>query len=353
MKLLFKGHFDVISGYGACAVEMCVNFERVGIDVYPVAMDIDFELPREFTDLFTKKEPKYMDAAIVFALPNELTIDDNWKKRVKKRIAYTMWEQTRLSEDLWRYYKSYENYNELWVPCEMNKIPFSEITDIPIKVMSLGVDTKFYKFENRDWKNGPLKYCMNGALGYRKGVFEVLEAYRMLTEKHPKWNVELHLKTSQGFVKDFAKIAPNIFINMEIFDLNQMRKFYNSMHVMLAPSRGEGFHRPPLEFMSTGGLVITTNWGGSEIWFKEGCCLEVKHTLEQTLGKWGGALENSFWANPDTFEILRKMEFVYMEREEAKKIAEEGSKRAREFDWSIIILKMKERLQCLLNTNSR
>jgi len=354
LSVIFKGHFDTISGYGNSAVQICVGLAKHGCNVYPIAYDMDFELPREFTDLFTQKEPEEMDAAIVFAQPNELLCDENWLWRIKARVAFTMWEQTRLSEDLWKFHKDYDNFTELWVPCGMNHKPFGEITEIPIETIWLGVDTDFYKYQNRDWKNGPLRFCMNGALGYRKGSFLVLEAYRQMCEKHPEWDVELHLKTSQAFCSYFTKVAPNVFLHRELFDLEGLRKYYGGMHVMVAPSRGEGFHQPPLEFMATGGLVITTNWGGPAEWVNSFGCLIVSHKMEDTIGKWGGALPGSQWASPNQDDILAKMEFAYQNRDYIKNMGEHGSEIAKNYNWPIVTKIMKERLLWLKkNRDSR
>ena len=354
MKVIFKGHFDVISGYGNSAVNICIGLEKHGVDVYPIAYDVDFELPREFTDLFTKKEPMKMDCSVMFAQPNELVTEENWMWRIPVRVGYTMWEQTRLSKDLWKYYKDYENFTELWVPCNMNKKPFGEITDKPIEVMGLGVDSKLFRYKNRDW-NGPLKYCMNGALGYRKGSFIVIEAYRRLTEEHPDWDIELHLKTSQAFCSDIIKIAPNITLHRELFDLDGINEFYGNMHCMVAPSRGEGFHQPPLEFMSTGGVVITTIWGGPEMWADNKFCLTVGHEMESTVNKWGGAIPGSEWASPDPGDVYSQMETVYKERKLMKEIGKDASVYVAEnFNWNIVTLKMKERLKWLMkNKGSR
>lgn len=349
MKLLFIGYFNTASGYGNSAVNICMGLERLGIDVYPAAVNIDIELPREFTDLFTKRDPLCIDILVAFLLPDQLGLASHIIDRIKKKVFFSMWEQTRLSSDLWRHSDKYNDYTEMWVPCEMNKLPFGEITDKHIEVLPLGVDTKFYRYQNRDWNNGTFRYCQSGALGYRKGTFLVFEAFREIKEEHPDWDIELHLKASGDFCNEFDKICSDIFVYEETWSLEEIRDFYGNCHCMVAPSCGEGFHQPPLEFMSTGGVVVTTAWSGMAEWARCEVCLIVDHTLEETVGKWGGALPDSFWASPNMFTVKSQMEFAYLNRDKCSEMGKAASKYVAEnFDWDISCKKMKERLEWLL-----
>ena len=343
MKLLLVSYFDTCSGYGNSAVQMAVHLERLGVDVYPACLTVDLELPREFTDLLTKREPHDVDACVAFVLPSQNKLEDNVVRRIPFRVLYTMWEQTRLSSDLWEFSKWYNDYSEVWVPCPMNKEPFGEVTDKHIEVMPLGVDAEFYEYENRNW-NGTLKYCMNGAMGYRKGSFLVIEAFRRMREAHPDWDVELHLKTSAGFPSKYEEYCPGLKLHKELWSLEELREFYYCMNVMVAPSRGEGFHQPPLEFLASGGAVITTAWGGMEEWADKKFMYIVDHELEETVGIWGGALPNSLWASPNMDTIQTCMEEIYTHRGLAAEMSKDGSSYVQEnYDWSVVCKKMKER----------
>ena len=91
MDIGFMSYFDTCSGYGNSATEIAMALSRQGANVTPYAYKIDVELPREFTDLFTLREPEELDAMLVFALPNHLHITEKMYDRIKVKIAYSMW----------------------------------------------------------------------------------------------------------------------------------------------------------------------------------------------------------------------------------------------------------------------
>jgi len=352
MKIGFMSYFDTCSGYGNSAVQICRSMHRYGHTVIPYAYTIDVDLPRDFTDLFTQKEPEKLDAIIVFALPNQLRLTDKMAKRIPIKIGYSMWEQTRFSKDLMVKNKPYENFTELWVPCKMNVEPFHEFSPSKnIEVMPLGINGDYFKF--KDWqenRNGrPFRFCMNGALGYRKGTFLVINAFREIRKEHPEWNIELHLKTStKGMVKQMESWTPGLHIYNEMYWPDEMLDFYHKMDCMVAPSRGEGFHQPPLELTATGGIVITTTWGGMEEWFDPIWAYRVDHELVEIGNKWPSSRKGSMWAEPVPASIKVQMEYVYLHQDEAFARARIGHEIVNtKFNWEIVVLKMLNRLEVL------
>jgi len=350
MKIGFMSYFDTCSGYGNSAVEICRAFARAGHTVIPYAYKIDVELPQDFADLFTQREPEKLDAIVVFALPNQLRLTERMQERIPIRIAYSMWEQTRFSKDLIMKGKPYDNFTELWVPCEMNREPFGKFAPCKnIEVMPLGVNTDFFKYNPREAEIRPFRYCMNGALGYRKGTFLVIDAFREIKAEHPDWNIELHLKTSaKGMVKQMEEWTPGLKVINEMYWPEEMLDFYHSMDCIVAPSRGEGFHQPPLEFASTGGIVITTTWGGMAEWFDPEWAYGVEHDLVPIGKKWPSSDPESMWADPKPESIKAQMEYVYINQDEAYDKATYGASVVRSlFDWDIVAEKMLQRLENL------
>lgn len=354
MNIGLLSYFDTCSGYGNSAVEIARAFARKNINIIPYAFRIDVELPRDFTDLFTKREPENLDAIIVFALPNQLQVNEKMQERVPVKIGYTMWEQTRLTKDLWVDDKPYEPLTELWVPCKMNVEPFKEYAPCKdIQVMPLGINSKFFKYSERT-RNRPFKFCMNGALGYRKGTFDVINAYRAIRLRHPDWDIELHLKTSaKGMLPQMEQWAPGLKLYNQMFWREEILNFYYQMDCMVAPSRGEGYHQPPLEFLSTGGIVITTTWGGMESWYDEQWCYPVEHKIIEVGMKWPGTLPGSKWCEPFQASIESQMEYVYLNQDEAFAKAKKASQEIPQLhDWDISVDKMIKRIGDLLARKS-
>lgn len=56
---------------------------------------------------------------------------------------------------------------------------------------------------------------------------------------------------------------PNIEVIAQDMSDEAMCQLYHRAHVMIFPTRGEGFGFPPREFAATGGLALATAWGGT------------------------------------------------------------------------------------------
>src|SRR5690606_12701591 len=85
---------------------------------------------------------------------------------------------------------------------------------------------------------------------------------------------------------------PNIEIIAQDMSDEEMCQLYHRAHVMLFPTRGEGFGLPPREFAATGGLAMATNWGGTaeniDRWG-----IPIEHAMEpayNTTSKWAGTV---------------------------------------------------------------
>ncbi len=352
MKIGFMSYFDTCSGYGNSAVEICRAMARAGHTVIPYAYTIDCDLPRNFTDLFTQREPESLDAMIVFALPNQLRFTEKMAERIPIRVGYSMWEQTKFSKDLMVKDKPYKDFTEIWVPCEMNVEPFQEFAPCnDVSIMNLGVNTEYFNYEDRQANRGgrPFRYCMNGALGYRKGAFLVINAYKEIVKEHPEWDIELHLKTSaKGLVKQMETWTKGLHVINEMYWPEELLDFYHRMDCMVAPSRGEGFHQPPIEFAATGGIVITSTWGGMAEWYDPSWAYGVDTGIVEIGNKWPSSRKGSLWGDPDPKSVKALMEHVYLNQDEAFHKADIGQEVVRKkFDWNIVVKQMLKRLEVL------
>jgi glycosyltransferase involved in cell wall biosynthesis len=265
MRVFLHANFDSITGYGNTATQFAINLKRLGIEVYPICKGIGLDMPMEFLQLLTQKHPinKLIDIYINMDLPSNCFIPDNFRF-IEEKVLYTMWEQTKLSKDIKK--KNFKEYNRLIVPCPMNVDVFGDVFDKDkIIVNPLGVETSFYHPADRDFFNEPLKVCMNGALTYRKGIDTLMDV--MLDERIKKTNIQFHLKNSQRTIHpEICNANPNIYLYNGVWDKEQIREFYHNSHVMVCPNRGEGYNQPAVEFISTGGVVVTHNWGAHSIW---------------------------------------------------------------------------------------
>ena len=312
-KLFFHSNFDTITGYGNSAVNIVIELQKKDIDVYPMCKAIGLDMPMEFLNLLTKKYPigQYIDYYINMDIPDKLEIPKNFNF-IEKKIAYTMWEQTELTEQFRK--KHFKKYDNIFVPCSMNVEPFSKFFDKDkIKIIPLGVDIDFYTPIKRNFFDNTLKVCMNGGLTFRKGIDILTDV--MLDEQIKKLPIEFHLKNSQMTVHpQISDINPNIYVYQGVWTKEQIKNFYYDCQIMICPSRGEGFNQPAVEFLATGGIVLTHNWGGHQAWANSEYCKIVPHKVVP-VKEWKGVKKNSMWAEVSSQDIKLALIDLYSNRQ--------------------------------------
>lgn len=314
MKIFLHSDFNIISGYGNSAVHLAIELQKKGIDVYPICKSIGLDMPQEFLNLLTKRYPigQYIDFYINFGTFETMKIPKNLGF-IDNKIFYTMWEQTRLPN--WFKKDLLEGYNNIFVPCSMNKEPFSKVFDEnKIKVVPLGIDILFYLPIKRDFFAQTLKVCANGALTFRKGIDILTDV--MLDERIKSLPIEFHLKNSQMTVHPkISEVNPLVKVYQGIWTREQIRDFYHSSHIMICSNRGEGFNQVALEFLATGGVVITHNWGGHQAWVNKEYCKVISHKLVKVT-HWKDIPEDSVWAEVSFEDIINVLIELYNNRQD-------------------------------------
>ena len=299
MKLMFQAPFDVFSGYGNDAIELAIALANRGVDVVPFPMSIMPGLPGQFLALLGKPANQKYDVALQFSPPQEL-IADKIMHLAPRRLGYTMWERNPLapadleSEDSpWlkhdpvhggtyidraRARRAFDGLDELLVTCPMNVDAFRAIdADVPIGVVPCGVDTEFWQVRPRS-SSRPFTFVNVGMMTHRKNPFALLEAWKELKAENPDFDARLVIHTlAAGLHPGITEGAygPDIVLSQRPLSKEQVRELYWSCDVFVSTSRGEGNNKPPMEFLSTGGPVIASDWGGHQNWLTPGCTWAV------------------------------------------------------------------------------
>jgi glycosyltransferase involved in cell wall biosynthesis len=165
---------------------------------------------------------------------------------------------------------------------------------------------------------------MVGQLHDRKNPFAAIEAFGYLKDNYLKdfEGAELHLKTNTpGLHPLMEQRYPKLRIHYASWPEDIVKKFYHAQHVLLAPSKGEGKNLPALEFQTTGGAVIATNFGGHTEWISKDYAYPVGYELKAFDKKYPKSLS----ARINVAELQDTMMHVYQNRDEVRQKAELAS----------------------------
>lgn len=297
MRVLLKAGFNRYSGYGNDGCDIAVWMSRLGVDLHLLPYAVLPGIPQEVADLLTKVTPKgdnAFDATIQFLPPFDIRISDKVSPRIRQpglphglaplHYGWTMWEKDRYRrQDMighgvgtapWRM------LDVMYVTTRMNVEAFAAYDSRPeYRYLPCGIDPDLFPVFQRQL-TGPTNFCMVGQLSGRKDPFVAIQAFNELcNEKGASFDAYLHLKTNvPGLHPKLGEWNPRIVVLDALWPWKELIDWYASQHVMLCPSRGEGNHKPPMEFMATGGTVIATNWSGPTNWLHKdaGYALDFK-----------------------------------------------------------------------------
>lgn len=223
-------------------------------------------------------------------------------------------------------------------------------------VLQGGYESKLWKPVERDWHSDRFQFIMHGALNHRKAPWTTVEAWHKL--KHEKGEAfagaRLALHTSLPGVlfpelnSAFEQVGAKVFCSA--IDMTGLKDFYAAGHCLLAPSRGEGKNLPALEFMTTGGAVAATNFGGHTQWLSDDWAYPLDYTLGPTFTNcpWG-----AHDAKVSVDHLADVIWHIYTHREEARQKA----LRAQEVipkmcDWGVVVENLFRRVRDTVTSNN-
>lgn len=274
MRVLIKAPVNPYSGYGQDGIGLCRALLGAGLDVYLDPTHVSPPLPPEVAGLLTRRLQAPFDLLIHHVDPAQLGLSPEARRAAKTTVAWTMWEYTSLDNlpGRSRLRKALRTYDVVF---GYDTVTSDALTPYVTRKTSRqgtlqgGFWPKEWPAVQRDWQSERFGFCMVGQLHQRKDPFVAIQAFKELKDEHPDEfaGAELHLKTNvPGLHMAMQEWVPKLRVHYDVWPEDVLREFYASQHVLLAPSRGEGKNMPALEFQSTGGVVIATNWGGHQQW---------------------------------------------------------------------------------------
>lgn len=347
IRIALKVPLSPYLGYGNDGIGIATELIEYGADVHLVPGTlIDSPLPAPVAALFTKEKLQQYDVSIHHIDPDNFSNPDGWEATAGLKVGWTMWEFSNFKNAA-RYDTMRERLKgyDIFLAYDNNTAEaLAEVFDGEIRVLQGGFLPEDYPFIERDWYDPDhFRFCMVGQLHDRKDPFVAVQAFNELKDEYPEEfaGAELHLKNSiPGALhsKMNEVYAPRkIRVYNEIWDKDTLDRFYTQMHCLVAPSRGEGKNLPALEFQSTGGVVIATNWGGHTQWLHPSYAYPLDYVLRPVDREHKDTLN----ARASVEHLKELMLHVYRNRSEAKAKGELASQTIPAFaSWESVTRRM-------------
>jgi len=205
--------------------------------------------------------------------------------------------------------------------------------NIPVHVCNHNLRENFYRQRETLKYVDPNKinvfhFCIHSDARKGKDVFEHLAK----TFKH-RQNVQFWIRGSHS---QYAKQLP-------WFDKTDLVRCYDSMGVLVCPSRGGGFELNVLEAMARGVIPLTSDWHNVTEYSKDYAIqIESKRRMSQRPLN-GNPIHDGWGADPDYDDAVRKMRYILDNYDYLKKKAESNMMKAREdFSPNKIALTLKK-----------
>jgi hypothetical protein len=393
MKVLVKGPYSVYSGYGQDGFGMIRALSKWGCDVYPQPTNLDVPIPRDLLPLFAKSLEPPFDLTINHWSPDQLGIRPEARELTRCAVAWTMWEfapcppgppvEVADRRTGARHLEKPKNsgliphcpgrgslrrrlslfdlvlgYDEVTMDSLGPYIPQTRAgkkEPVAQGILQGGYESADWEVSrDRDWHNGDFTYLMHGALNARKQAWTTIQAFVEL--KHEKGEafeasrLALH-STLPGLFPELNEIyrSQKITVYIEAWDHQTVQAFYNAGHVLLSPSRGEGKNLPALEFLTTGGTVAVTDWGGHRNWLNEAYAYPLAYRLTPT---WPDRPDAAHDAIVSVEEVKRVMWHTFTHRGEARRKGELGARTIPAMcDWSVVTESLFRRIRDLVPYN--
>lgn len=261
---------DVMDSYGLLACQLLRYLNKSGVEAHAIAMgkaQLDTQ-PDGIASLMARPlRPSY--GGILLGYPTGFSAFGHLAN-AGTRIALTMFESSKIPPE---WVPVLNTMNAVIVPSQFCKDTFAACgVEVPIHVVPLGVN-EVYRPVKRP-SNRPLTFLAFLDRGARKGGHAAIQAFCLAFGDRK--DVRLILKSRDPKVRMTAT-NDNIDIIQQDMSESELAALYGRCDVLINPNKGEGFGLIPREFAATGGIALTTEWGGT-----------ADH-----LDKWGWALPHS------------------------------------------------------------
>lgn len=340
MIIGIQGAISAYSGYGNDSIGLALALRKAGHQVSLIPTAVETGLPTDIAMLLTLPPQKHLDATIVHAPPRDLKPLSQVRSRSPKVIGWTMWEQTKLNSDHMKGSGRWP-FRDLDLILAYDPVSRGALSgfdpSIRVDLLQGGVDADFWPYTEKDW-SGTFRFGMLGQLHERKDPFCAIEAFHELRQDGELQDAELLLKTNiTGLHPKIGEIYPGVQVITDVWNREEVRKFVQSLHVYLAPSKGEGKNLPALETQLSGGVALATGWGGHTMWQHPHFSPAIDYTLVPVAPG-----SDSLFAQASKDHLKTLMLDLYNDRRKAKELGRIASGAIRaQCDWSAVVRRLE------------
>jgi glycosyltransferase involved in cell wall biosynthesis len=336
-RLLVRGPFDTVSGYGNDLVGIARNLIRLRGDVHISPTAVMPPIPADIAHLLTRQPETPFDIALLHVDPAQLEVPAGIRHASRRVVGWTMWEWAEFrhesKETLTERLKDFDvllTYDDVSTSALAPFVP----DNVLHKQLQGGFESDDWSvIRDRDWTD-TFRFGMLGRLTDRKNPFAAIKAYSLLKERHgDAFDAELHIKTNYRFIHPMVEtVHPGVHLYAAWWSTHQIRDFYANIHCLVCPSRGEGKNIPALEAQSTGVPVIASAYSGHMNWLSSQYAYPLDVNVVET--------EMGPCADVDIEVLADLMWHVYTHREEARQKGELASSIIpRMCDWENVLEK--------------
>jgi len=352
VKVLVKTPLSPYSGYGNDGIEMLTAMINRGWDVYVQPMTVQVPLPQHIAQLLTKELQAPFDLYINHTDPMALECSPEVQRSADVAIGWTMWEYTGFKKvmpekDRRTLRKRLSNFDALVGYSDVDLQAFGPYYKGPLVIQQGGFDPeKWPKLTRRDWNDEKIRFIQHGVLSQRKDPFRLIRAFSELSRENEAFaqgaTLALHT-TAPGLHSSMEEVYTNLRVFYDVWPTELVRDFYESAHVLVAPSRGEGKNLPALEFMSTGGTVIATDFAGHKQWLHPEYSYPLDYDLEPAVEDYRTDAMN---ARADVEDLKRLLLHCFENRDEVRRKGELASRIVpAQHSWDAVLGKLMLKLR--------
>ncbi|MCL4863385.1 MAG: glycosyltransferase family 4 protein [Caldilineaceae bacterium] len=325
------GHLDMADSYGLIAGQLARHLTALGCHVNLLALG-DNQHPNQPADVaaITGQPMRAALGSISLGYPTGYHRYPAIAQ-VGPRVALTMFESTRLPAG-WA--EVLNTMDAVITPSQFCREVFQRCgvtAPMQVHVVPLGVSEVYRPAQRKT--DGPFTFLAFMDRGLRKGGLTALQAflrafgddsnYRLILKgRTPKVGMSLTNENVEVIQRDMSEL--------------ELHELYLSAHCLVNPTKGEGFGLIPREFAATGGISLSTGWGGTADDIAQ-WGIPIPYRLVKADWRGAKALEGQDlgdWAEVDSMELAALMRYVALERERLLRQAHNQAPQVRRlYDW--------------------